>query len=133
MVGSGPLDELSQAGYYMNIGTAQGSFASASGLVKNGFTKHARILQVYDEFTTLVEKFAIPGSGGASLDAMNQLFESGMMQPLHTKEKSDSVITTLVHNSILGCTTPRRGDARFVETSADGSGVFQRLNFAANP
>jgi Bifunctional DNA primase/polymerase, N-terminal/Protein of unknown function (DUF3987)/Primase C terminal 1 (PriCT-1) len=132
-IGTGLLYELSQTGAFMNIGTAQGSFASASGLVKNGFSKHASILQVYDEFTTLIEKFAIPGSGGAFLDAMNQLFESGTMQPLHTKEKSDNVITTLVHNSILAATTPRRWDSAFTKTSAEGSGFFQRLNFVANP
>jgi hypothetical protein len=131
--GTGMLHELSQTGAYMMIGAAQGSFASASGLVKNGFSKHARILQVYDEFTTLIEKFAIPGSGGAFLDAMNQLFESGMMQQLHTKEKSDNVVTTYVHNSILAATTPRRWDSAFTKTSAEGSGFFQRLNFVANP
>jgi hypothetical protein len=80
-LGTGLLYQLSQEGAYVNIGCAVGAFASDSGMKKNGFMKNTRILQVYDEATALIEKFGIDGSGGAFLDAQNQLFE-------HTKSPS---------------------------------------------
>jgi hypothetical protein len=126
-IGTGLVYELAQTGGYTNIGCAQGSFASSSGLIKNGFSRHDRILQVYDEATTMIEKFGIQGSGDSFLDAMNQIFESGVMPQLTTKESKD-VITKMVHNSILGCTTKEKWSSSFVKTNSESSGFFQRLN-----
>lgn len=130
-IGTGLVYELAQTGGYTNIGCAQGSFASSSGLIKNGFSRHDRILQVYDEATTMIEKFGIQGSGDSFLDAMNQIFESGHMPQLTTKDSKD-VITKLVHNSILGCTTKEKWASSFVKTNSESSGFFQRLNIIAN-
>jgi hypothetical protein len=130
-IGTGLVYELAQTGGYTNIGCAQGSFASSSGLIKNGFSRHDRILQVYDEATTMIEKFGIVGSGDSFLDAMNQIFESGHMPQLTTKDSKD-VITKIVHNSILGCTTKEKWASAFVKTNSESSGFFQRLNIIAN-
>lgn len=129
-IGTGLLYELSQSGAFLNIGAAQGTFASASGLIKNGFAKNDRILQVYDEATTMIEKFGITGAGDSFLDAMNQLFESGSMPQLITKTDKEVAPTAgrIVHNSILGCTTKDKWAAAFVKTNAESSGFFQRLN-----
>jgi hypothetical protein len=134
-LGTGLLCELSQNVAFSNIGCAQGSFASSSGLIKNGFLKHSRILQFYDEVTTLIEKCGITGSGDSYLDAQNQLYESGAMPQLITKDTKElSPITgRLVHNSILGCTIPDRWASAFVKTNAESSGFFQRLNMISNP
>lgn len=130
-IGTGLIYELAQAGGYTNIGCAQGSFASSTGLIKNGFAKHARILQVYDEATTMIEKFGITGSGDSFIDAMNQIFESGNMPQLTTKDTKEA-ITKQVHNSILGCTTKEKWASSFVKTNAESSGFFQRLNIITN-
>jgi Bifunctional DNA primase/polymerase, N-terminal len=130
-IGTGLIYELAQTGGYTNIGCAQGSFASSSGLIKNGFSKHDRILQVYDEATTMIEKFGIQGSGDSFLDAMNQIFEAGHMPQLTTKESKD-VITKVVHNSILGCTTKEKWSSSFVKTNSESSGFFQRLNIISS-
>jgi Bifunctional DNA primase/polymerase, N-terminal len=126
-IGTGLVYELAQTGGYTNIGCAQGSFASSSGLIKNGYSRHDRILQVYDEATTMIEKFGIQGSGDSFLDAMNQIFEAGHMPQLTTKDSKD-VINKLVHNSILGCTTKEKWASAFVKTNSESSGFFQRLN-----
>ena len=129
-VGTGLIYELAQTGGYTNVGCAQGSFASSSGLIKNGYSRHDRILQVYDEATTMIEKFGIQGSGDSFLDAMNQIFESGHMPQLTTKDSKD-VINKIVHNSILGCTTKEKWASSFVKTNSESSGFFQRLNIVA--
>ncbi|MGA7854325.1 MAG: bifunctional DNA primase/polymerase [Candidatus Acidiferrales bacterium] len=126
-IGTGLIYELAQTGAFTNIGCAQGSFASSSGLIKNGFSRHDKILQVYDEATTMIEKFGIVGSGDSYLDVMNQIFEQGHMPQLTTKDSKD-VITKLVHNSILGCTTKEKWASSFVKTNSESSGFFQRLN-----
>lgn len=127
-IGTGLLYELSQSGAFLNIGAAQGSFASSSGLIKNGFAKHSRLLQFYDEATTMIEKFGIQGSGDSFLDAINQMFEYGTMPQLTTKDSKEPAITKPVHNSILSCTTKEKWAASFVRTNSESSGFFQRLN-----
>jgi Bifunctional DNA primase/polymerase, N-terminal len=133
-IGTGMLYELSQSGAFSNIGCAQGSFASSSGLIKNGFAKNSRILQYYDEATTMIEKFGITGSGDSFLDAVNQLYESGAMPQLTTKDDKGQSPTAgrLVHNSILGCTTKEKWAASFIRTNSESSGFFQRLNIITN-
>jgi hypothetical protein len=133
-IGTGLLYELSQTGAYVNIGCAKGSFASDSGMQKNGFAKHSRILQTYDEVTSVIEKFSITGSGGSFLNSNNELYEYCPTNPLMlTKESKDSSPVREVHNSILGCTTPLRWQNAFKKTNTDNSGFFQRLNIIANP
>jgi hypothetical protein len=134
-IGTGLMYELAQTGAYVNVGCAKGAFASASGMQKNGFAKHSRILQVYDEITSVIEKFSITGSGGSFLDANNEMFEYTPTVPcMVTKESKDSNLPAHeVHNSILGCTTPLRWQNAFKKTNTDSSGFFQRLNIIANP
>jgi hypothetical protein len=127
-IGTGLVYGLGQSGAFMNIGTAQGSFGSSSGMIKNGFSKNDRILQVYDEATSMVEKFGIIGSGDSFLDAVNAIFESGYMPELITKESKDKPIDRPVHNSIIGCSTKEKWASAFSKTSAESSGFFQRLN-----
>lgn len=133
-IGTGLMYELAQTGAYVNVGCAKGAFASASGMQKNGFAKHKRILQVYDEITSVIEKFSITGSGGSFLDANNEMFEYTPTVPcMVTKESKNSDLPAHeVHNSILGCTTPLRWQNAFKKTNTDSSGFFQRLNIIAN-
>lgn len=111
----------------MNIGCAKGKFGSSVGMIKNGFSKHERILQLYDEASQLIEKFGIPGSGDTFLDDVNTLFESTSFTPAYTKDSKET-ISRPVHNSILGCTTKEKWDSVFMKTNAESSGFFQRLN-----
>jgi hypothetical protein len=133
-IGTGLFCESGQTGGYTNIGCARGSFASASAMKDKGFRNHPRILQIYDEITSVIEKFSIVGSGGSFLDTNNQLFEYTPQYPSFlTKDDKQPMPNREVHNSILGCTTPLRWQNAFGKTSADGSGFFQRLNVISNP
>jgi Bifunctional DNA primase/polymerase, N-terminal/Primase C terminal 1 (PriCT-1) len=133
-IGTGLLCELQQELGFVNIGRAKGSFASDSGMKKNGFAKHARILQVYDEISILIEKFSITGSGGSFLDTINQMFEYCPVYPqMSTKDdKLTNMPSREAHNSILGCTTPLRWQNAFGKTNTEQSGFFQRLNIITN-
>jgi len=132
-IGTGLLCESSQSGAFVNIGCAKAAFASDSGMQKNGFAKHSRILQVYDEVTSVIEKFSITGSGGSFLNSNNELYEyTPTVTSMLTKESKDSSPVREVHNSILGCTTPLRWQNAFKKTNTDNSGFFQRLNIIAN-
>jgi Bifunctional DNA primase/polymerase, N-terminal/Primase C terminal 1 (PriCT-1) len=129
--GTGLVYDLGQAGGYTNVGCAIGSFASSTGLIKSGFTKHDRLLMAYDEASTLVEKFGITGSGDSFLDIVNQVYESGAVPQLATKETKE-IISKIVHTSIIGCTTKEKWAAAFTKTNAESSGFFQRLNIISN-
>jgi|HubBroStandDraft_2_1064218.scaffolds.fasta_scaffold03671_5 hypothetical protein len=134
-IGTGLVYELQQSGAFLNVGCAKGSFASSSGMIKHGWAKHSRILQTYDEITTVIEKFGITGSGGSFLDMNNELFEYCPTAPSSiTKESKDDIKVGRgeVHNSILGCTTPLRWQNAFKKTNSDNSGFFQRLNVISN-
>lgn len=133
--GTGLLCELAQSIPFVNVGCAKGGFGSASGAIKNGFSKHPRILQTYDELTTVIEKFGITGSGGSFLDLNNEMFEYCPTMPnaVIKETKETSFPAREVHNSILGCTTPLRWQNAFKKTSSENSGFFQRLNVTANP
>ena len=131
-IGTGMLYPLAASGAFMNIGCAEGSFASSSGLIKNGFAKHSRILQIYDEATVMIEKFGITGSGDSFLDVVNQLFESGVCPQLTTKDSKEAPITNMVHNSILGCTVKEKWASAFVKTNSESSGFFGRLNIVTS-
>lgn len=131
--GTGLVYELSQAGAYTNIGCAKGSFSSAPGLIKQGFARHNRILAVYDEATTLIEKCAVPGSGISFMDLVNQLFEINRSVPQSLTKESKDVVFKAVQFSLLGCTTEERWDNAFAKTDAESSGFFQRLNIVSNP
>jgi Bifunctional DNA primase/polymerase, N-terminal/Primase C terminal 1 (PriCT-1) len=133
-IGTGLVGSVGQTGGYMNIGVAQGTFSSASALIKNGFSKHDRILMVYDEITALIEKCAIPGSGLSYMDEINRMYESTMNAPqgIVKDDKIGSAPSRSLHLSILGCTTPERWDNGFSRSETDGSGFFQRLNIISN-
>jgi hypothetical protein len=134
-IGTGLLYDLSQdgPGKYQNIGCAQGGFASGSGLITNGFARHDRILQHYDEVTALIEKFGITGSGDAFLDATNTLFESGFPPGNVIRgSKVKEMPSRPVHNSILGCSVFEKWNSAFVKTNSENSGFFQRLNIVSS-
>lgn len=134
-IGTGLLYDIAQdgPGAFVNIGCAQGGFASGSGLITNGLTRHARILQNYDEVTSLIEKFSITGSGDAFLDAINTLFESGFAPGnVIRASKVKEMPTHPVHNSILGCSTFEKWNSAFVKTNSESSGFFQRLNIISS-
>ncbi len=134
-IGTGLLYDIAQdgPGAFINIGAAQGGFASGSGLITNGLTRHARILQNYDEVTSLIEKFSITGSGDAFLDAINTLFESGYAPGnVIRASKIKEMPTAPVHNSILGCSTFEKWNSAFVRTNSESSGFFQRLNIISS-
>lgn len=134
-IGTGMLYDIAQdgSGAFVNIGAAQGGFASGSGLITNGLTRHARILQNYDEVTSLIEKFGITGSGDAFLDAVNTLFESGFAPGnVIRASKIKEMPTHPVHNSILGCSTFEKWNSSFVKTNSESSGFFQRLNIISS-
>lgn len=132
--GTGLLYGLNQdgPGAFMNIGCAQGNFSSSSGLHNNGFAKHNRIIQTYDELTKLLEKFSIPGSGDSFLDDLNTLFEANAYTPSLTKDKKVVGVSGTQHNSILGGTTFDKWNSAFGKTTAEGSGFFQRLNIVSS-
>lgn len=132
---TGMLYSISQdgSGAFQNIGCAEGSFASGSGLMTNGFAKHERILQNYDEVTSVIEKFGITGSGDAFLDAINTLFESGFPPGnVIRASKIKEMPSRPVHNSILGCSTFEKWNSAFVKTNSESSGFFQRLNIISS-
>lgn len=132
--GTGLLYGLNQdgSGAFINIGCAQGNFSSSSGLHNNGFAKHNRIIQTYDELTKLLEKFSIPGSGDSFLDDLNTLFEANAYTPSLTKDKKVIGVSGTQHNSILGGTTFDKWNSAFGKTTAEGSGFFQRLNIVSS-
>lgn len=134
-IGTGLLYDLAQdgPGAFINIGSAQGGFASGSGLITNGLNRHARILQNYDEVTSLIEKFSITGSGDSFLDAVNTLFESGYApgNVIRASKVKEAQLHP-VHNSILGCSTFEKWNSAFVKTNSESSGFFQRLNIISS-
>jgi len=134
LIGTGLFYDLRQdgSGAFLNIGCAQGTFSSSAGLLNNGFTRHNRIIEIYDELTKLLEKFSIPGSGDAYLDDLNTLFEAGAYMPSLTKDSKVGAITGTQHLSILGGTTFEKWNSAFVKTTAEGSGFFQRLNIVSS-
>jgi bifunctional DNA primase/polymerase-like protein/primase-like protein len=133
--GTGLLYGMGQdgSGAFINIGCAEGNFSSSSGMHGNGFARHNRIVQIYDELTKLLEKFSIPGSGDSFLDDLNTLFEANAYIPSLTKgSKVAGGVSGTQHNSILGGTTFDKWNSAFGKTTAEGSGFFQRLNLVSS-
>jgi hypothetical protein len=131
--GTGYLPETSQSLTFINIGAMKGCYSSATGLVEKGYAKSARLVQIYDEVTTLVEKFGINGSGDTYLDQINGMFEAGYTPQGITKTtKESTVFRGPAEHSILGCTTEVKWKNAFRKTSTEKSGFFQRLNIVTN-
>jgi hypothetical protein len=134
-IGTGFLYQLGQEPAFSNIGVAEGCFSSGEGLIKKGFDKHSRILMPYDELTTLIEKFAILGSGFSLMNFILEAFERTSTAPtsITKNDKITNTPTHGVHLSILGCSTAERWENSFVKTGAESSGFFQRVNIISNP
>jgi hypothetical protein len=131
----GLLYDLNQegSGAFLNIGCAKGKFASASGMANNGFSKHPRIFQIFDEGTSLLEKFGIQGSGDSYLNAVNEMYERGFYTP--ELAKTSKILNNSpgsCHHSILAGTVFDNWNSAFGKTSAEGSGFFQRLNIISS-
>jgi hypothetical protein len=118
-----PLDAATH-----NIGCWYGGFGSGVGMIKQ-FSESARVLQVYDEITAMVEKFTVKGSGQQFLGIINTLYESNKPPTNVTKDtKVKEPPPAAVWNSILGFSIKAKWEEAFGATNADNSGFFQRLN-----
>jgi len=110
------------------IGCHHGGFGSGVGMLHR-MAESPRVLQVYDEITSMVEKFGIKGSGQNFLGTINTLYDSNLVPSNDTKDTKMSVaLPNKVWNSLLGLSIMEKWDEAFAATSADNSGFFQRLN-----
>ena len=113
-----------------NLGCYVGSFGSQTGLIEKA-KDHSQILQLYDEFSTLSDKFKIVGSGLSFLSLINALYEKTLPPSNVTKFFTEDLEKPL-HNSILAATTFDVWERTFGGTGSEGSGFFQRLNIIAS-
>jgi hypothetical protein len=109
---------------YQNIGTYSTSFASERGALER-FKTHPNVLQIYGEYTTLLEKYRVPGSGDALKDLNLSLADGTEARPSSTKTFK-GVLPPKVYNSILGCTTIKRWE--HVSALVDLETMTQRSN-----
>ena len=97
-----------QIGSFQKIGCYTNSFASGRGMADT-MVRHPRILQRYGEFTTLLEKFGIAGSGDAFRDAIlnmadSQIPEWGVCKGFKVPPDAPKAVS----NSVLAGTTEER-------------------------
>jgi hypothetical protein len=93
---------------FNNIGCIVADFGSARGMVET-MSHHPRILQEYGEFSTVIEKFSIAGSGDAFRDmnlnlADNQIPNWSIIKGTKVQHNAPPEIS----NSILAGTTDER-------------------------
>ena len=131
-IGSGLLPENSQNMALVNVGAMKGNYSSATGLIEKGYFKSSRLFQVYDEITTLIEKFGITGSGDTYLDQVNSMYEAGYVPQGITKGTKDAVYRGAVDHTLLGVTTEVKWKNAFRRSAVEKSGFFQRLNIITN-
>jgi hypothetical protein len=101
---------LYQSGFrtHKNIGAFHNDFASARALIEQ-FAQYPNILQVYNEFTTAIEKFGIVGSGTSFLDFnLNQYDTTRPNWSLVKGAKLPKVLPDHINNSMLCSTTEER-------------------------
>jgi hypothetical protein len=111
-----------------SIGCHWGGFGSGVGMIKR-MTESPRVLQYYDEIIGMIEKFGITGSGQGFLGVVNTLYDSNLVPSNDTKETNlKAAIPKKVWNSILGLSILEKWYEGFANTSAENSGLFQRLN-----
>jgi hypothetical protein len=93
---------------FNNIGCIVADFGSARGMVET-MSRHPRILQEYAEFSTVVEKFSIAGSGDAFRDMTLNLADGQVPNWSIIKgTKIPSNAPKEISNSILAGTTDER-------------------------
>jgi hypothetical protein len=111
---------------YQRIGCFAGSFGSARGMGEV-MIRQPRILQMYGEFSTLVEKFGITGSGDAFRDlilnaADSQTPEWSIIKGLKVNPEA----TKEISNSVLAGTTEERWHEMMAKTNLET--FIQRSN-----
>lgn len=115
----------------LNVGAYVESFRSGRGMVE-AFFEHSRILQTYDELSTMVEAFNIQGSGGSFMGLTTEMYESNRPPKSRigkTKSRPATAPATC-HNSILSCTIKEKRDEMH-SSGVSGSGWFQRETLVA--
>jgi hypothetical protein len=102
---------------FNNIGCVQADFGSARGMVET-MIHHPRILQEYAEFSTVVEKFSIAGSGDAFRD-MNLNLADGQVPnwSIIKGVKIPSNAPKEINNSILAGTTTERFEEMMMKSN----------------
>jgi hypothetical protein len=97
-------------GKVKNVGTYMSSFASERGAL-NVFAKNDCVLQVYSEFTTLLEKTGINGSGAAFKDTIMNLYDAPtIVWSEFAGTKLPKTLPDAVYNSIMASTTKDKWD-----------------------
>jgi RepB DNA-primase from phage plasmid len=113
---------------FQNIGTFVGDFGSARGLVET-FLKQPRILQVYEELSTPMEKFGIRGSGTSFKDMLLTLADSTSPNwSIIGGSKIPANAPTSIYNSLLGSTTTASGRWDEMLAGSNNDTLLQRLN-----
>lgn len=117
---------------FQNIG-AHITFPASGSALSDIFENHPRVLVHSDEFSVIIEKFAIQGSGGSFLGNINSLYDSCHPIVNVTKGKTRrGSKATEAHLTVIGATTPDKWGQMFTKTGATGSGFLQRLNIIAS-
>jgi hypothetical protein len=111
---------------FTNIGCYVADFGSARGMADT-MQRHPRILQEYAEFSTVVEKFSIAGSGDAFRDMILNLADGQV--PNWSIIKGTKISPNApkeISNSILAGTTTERFDEMMMR--ANWETFIQRIN-----
>jgi hypothetical protein len=111
---------------FNSIGCIVADFGSARGMVET-MSRHPRILQEYAEFSTVVEKFSIAGSGDAFRDMTLNLADGQVPNWSIIKgTKVPSNAPKEISNSILAGTTDERFQEMMMKSNWET--FMQRMN-----
>jgi hypothetical protein len=115
--------------FTQHVGACELQGASEPGLLA-GFNNHLKIISVYEEVSTLVEKFKVEASGQSFAAMIRTLFDSDKINATLTGKRTKVAHRGLL--SILGGTTPDLWSSMFAGKGAEGSGLFERINLISS-